>query len=393
MTVLTASRYRVLPHLSYKAFVYPGDEEALEALKKIPGVNQLFHWIIDNVFEESFYVNNLYNNVRLGPKNYPKIHAMVEECCQILDVPMPEVYLSYSPYVNAYTYGVDRTFITIHSSMAESFTAGELRSIIGHELGHIKAGHVLYKSVARFILDNLPLLDKIVPFPINPFFVPMLLGMYEWSRRAEFTCDRAGLLCCQDPVTSMNALARFSGRLNADNGQFCLETLVKQAAEVKESASTVSRILAAYYSLGETHPFSVLRVKQISDWVASGAYDKIMEGSYTRDVHGEHELGQRVECPGCKKAVNSKLRYCPHCGTGLKKPGPKGSECQQCGSPLASFAEFCSACGAKVRGRSVAAGSGNGAGPDSGGNGSGPAAGPQTPPAPGPGPEVMPDPE
>ncbi|MCC7477247.1 M48 family metallopeptidase [bacterium] len=355
MTILTASRYRVLPHISYKAFSYPGDEEALEALKKIPGVSQLFHWIIDNILEEYFNVSNLYNNVKLGPQNYPRIYAMVEECCQVLDVPMPEVYLTYSPVLNAHTYGVDRTFISIHSSMAESFTEAEMRSIIGHELGHIKAGHVLYKSVAWFILKYLPMLDNFVPFPIAPFMLPMLLAMQEWSRRAEFTCDRAGLLCCQDPEASMSALAKFAGRLDADNGQFSLEALIQQSTEVEEGASKTARLFVALDNLYRTHPYSVLRVKQINDWVSGGAYGRILDGEYPRDVHGEHELGSRIECPGCRKAVNSKLRYCPHCGTGLKKAGPKGSECQQCGTPLPAFTEYCGFCGSAVRGRSSGA--------------------------------------
>ncbi len=35
----------LFPDMSYKAFVYPGDEEALAALKSIPGATQLLTYL------------------------------------------------------------------------------------------------------------------------------------------------------------------------------------------------------------------------------------------------------------------------------------------------------------------------------------------------------------
>src|SRR5437870_13453033 len=39
------------PDISYKAFVYPGDEEALAALKSIPGASQVLTWLQENFTE------------------------------------------------------------------------------------------------------------------------------------------------------------------------------------------------------------------------------------------------------------------------------------------------------------------------------------------------------
>ena len=132
---------------------------------------------------------DLYTNVRVDGRNYPKLHAIVADCARILDVTMPEVFIDYSAFYNAYTAGVRRTFVVINSSVVDEFSEPELRYIIGHELGHIKSGHVLYHSIGRALFRYSQIIFQMFP-AAQLIFVPLAVAYYEWVRRSEFSCDR-----------------------------------------------------------------------------------------------------------------------------------------------------------------------------------------------------------
>jgi Zn-dependent protease with chaperone function len=316
--IAQADRLARFPELSYRAFAYPGDEEALENLKRVPGVPRLFHWLLDNVVEEYSNLSNLYNNTRVSMQSYPSVQRMVEDCCRTLDCPVPEVFVSYGITYNAYTSGVDRTYITLHSELLDSFSEEEIRFVIGHELGHIKSGHVLYKSVALFIIRNMHVLRSILPVDLGLLKLPVLVALSEWYRRAEFSCDRAGLLCVQDQDAALGALSRFAGKLERYPGEQSLDSLDEQLDDVRDSPHKLVKAMLFLDSLHRTHPYPVQRIQQLRQWAVNGNYQLILRGEYQRDADGEHELGRRLACPGCKAVVNSKLADCPRCGYFLK---------------------------------------------------------------------------
>ena len=305
--------------LSYRSFVYPGDEEALENLKSIPGARRLFRWLIENALEDYLQLENKYYRTLVTTDNYPSVYARVQHCCRVLDCPQPETYLGYSPFFNAMTFGVNRTFLVINSAMVETYTDDELDFVIGHELGHIKAGHVLYKTIAWFIVMNLQYLQVIVPFPLpmGLLLQPLLLAMFEWSRRAEFTADRAGLLTVQDAGVAMQALARFSGRLNKLEDEHNLDSMLRQVEDIEQFDNPMAKIMLFINSMQATHPYPVLRLQKLKDWIEEGGYRRVISGDYIRDDEGEHELGPRLFCDSCRIRVNAKRGKCPRCGTQL----------------------------------------------------------------------------
>jgi Zn-dependent protease with chaperone function len=119
-----------------------------------PGVNAVSRScareIVRYGYDRFAYVVNIASNVRVGPAQYPKLHALLQDCCAILDVPEPEMYVEQGP-VNAITAGHTRPYITLFTGLLELMNADELRAVIGHELGHIKCGHVLYNMMANSI--------------------------------------------------------------------------------------------------------------------------------------------------------------------------------------------------------------------------------------------------
>jgi predicted RNA-binding Zn-ribbon protein involved in translation (DUF1610 family) len=267
---------------------------------------------------------------------------------------VPEVYVSFNIGFNSITSGVDRTFVMIGSRVVDIFPPDDLLFIIGHELGHIKANHVLYKTVMRFVVEFLPVLQSMIPFNIGMLTRPMLLALAEWDRRSEFTSDRAGLLCCQNLEASTSALAWFSGRLRRRENEYKRDVLADQVQDVKQTNNKLARLMLFLNSLQNTHPYAVLRVAELRAWHASGAYDEILKGNYIRDVTGVHEAGKRRQCPGCGESINVKLDFCPKCGAYLRqRPAAATAQsaelaCGKCGAPLDKDARFCVSCGAAV---------------------------------------------
>jgi len=349
MTATQNARRLTFPQISYKAFSYPGDEEALEGVKRIPGVNKLFHWIIDNLLEEYIHLDQLYNNVRVNQRSHPTIHNIVKDGCEVLDCPMPEVFVKYSPLFNASTSGVDRIFIQFNSYLIEDFEEEEIAFIAGHEIGHIKAGHVLYHTVANFIVQFLPILQTMIPFNIGVLYQPMLLALYEWYRRAEFTCDRAGLLYVQDVDVAMTTLSKLAGKTNRFRDEFDMDVMLSQSEEVQDSNKKLIKLLLFINNMGNSHPYPAIRVAKLKEWIDSGEYQKVLNGEYPKDTLGEHEMGHRVKCAKCGKQRNSKLDYCPECGPPpkLKKLKPKVI-CRSCGAKMAIGKKYCAQCGAET---------------------------------------------
>jgi Zn-dependent protease with chaperone function len=197
--------------------------------------------------------------VKVGPKQFARIHAIATDCAKILSVPVPQLYVVNSPVVNAYTFGTEeQSFIVLHSALVDNLSESELRFVIGHETGHIQNKHVVYGTV-------LILLTTAAQAIIGVFVEPALMPLRAWFRRAEITCDRAGLLCSKDldaGVSSFMKLAIGSSRLFAEMD---VETYVEQ---LEEGRASIGRYLEAF----ATHPYLPKRIAALRTFAESELY-------------------------------------------------------------------------------------------------------------------------
>lgn len=91
--------------------------------------------------------------------------------------------------------------ILLSSRLLEMSSETELRFILGHELGHIAFEH--------FSLP-LPALASAWDEPDWKLSHALVYGLYKWSRAAELSADRAGLLCAQDSEAAARALFKLT---------------------------------------------------------------------------------------------------------------------------------------------------------------------------------------
>ena len=70
-----------------------------------------------------------------------------------------------------------------------------------------------------------------------------------------------------------------------------------------------NKTLQLAVTIGMTHPFSAVRVREILKWGESSQYKHLKQNLKT-ETYGK-------KCPKCNKAVCADWAYCKYCGTKL----------------------------------------------------------------------------
>jgi Zn-dependent protease with chaperone function len=269
-------KLKMLPGLSAEDFRHASDASATDALKKVPGLDKLLAKILEIGLERMFYVENMSSNLRVTPKMFGRLHRSLVWAGKILDVPEPEMYVTVDPVPNAWTYGHTKPFITLTSGLIDMMSDEELFFVIGHEMGHIKAGHVLYGTMARNIAAIVALLGEAT------LGIGALLGrglafaLYEWYRCAELTSDRAALLCVQDLEPARTTFMKLAGGTTRLAGEMDRDEFLRQIREYEEvDRSTLDKAYKVLLTVQRTHPFAMQRAKELETWY-EGGYAQLM---------------------------------------------------------------------------------------------------------------------
>lgn len=199
--------------------------------------------------------------VKVSDRQFPRIQKIAAGCAETLGIATPQVYIVNSPHLNAATYGTDdESFIMVHSALVDHYSDDELRTVIGHECGHIHNSHVVYLTTLHYL--------KLVASAFIPWIVyPALIPLNAWSRRAEITCDRAGMLCSKDEHVAMRALTKLVLGSRKLYDEFNLDAFLEQYEEGKDSIGRYMEALAS-------HPYLPKRVLAMRVFAESALYRK-----------------------------------------------------------------------------------------------------------------------
>lgn len=340
---------RTFPGISPLAWQHPSDLEAMEALKRIPALDQAMKFVSANYYEKSFLVESVGSRIRIGPKQAPRIWNLFREAADILDLPrVPQVFLSTSGTPNAYAFGMKEYTITLHSALVDLMTEDELMSVIGHELSHIKCEHMLYRSLAIILARFSSAFFGIGRVAV----LPLHLALLAWSRRAELTCDRAALLVVQDPAVVGSALAKLAGMSRSMIDELDMDEVYKQADEYEKTfdEQLVTKALKNLGAAFSTHPVPIWRSKVIQDWGRSSQYADILDGHYL--TVAQARSGKRFTnegpakkgaCDACGHALDPIFAFCPACGATVDAVLVP---CESCGKKIEDGWATCPHCGA-----------------------------------------------
>ena len=268
---------RILTAIGATSWEHPADRATLNALRKIPGFDLALRKIFGMFGERAIRLAFKANAVRVTENQYPWIHQRMLRVCEVLDVDtIPELYVSQTPIVNAGAVGMNEPFIVLNSSMLEVLDRDEVEAVLAHEVGHIMSGHVLYRTLLILLMQL-----TLFRFPlVGIATLPLLLALLEWNRKAELSCDRAAVLAIQDRDTVLSALMKLAGGTRGED--LDLAEFVAQSEEYRGGGEVLDSVYKLLNVLGATHPFAVVRVAELRDWLESGRYEEILAGEYLR---------------------------------------------------------------------------------------------------------------
>lgn len=271
--------------LSAQAFIHTLDRQMLDALKTIPGVDSVLKSLVRHSFELSMRLHHQGNFLKASKKQAKSIHESLEHAAHILDIKeLPELYLMPDAKINAYTFGVEKCAIAISSGCLDYLSPQEITSVLAHELGHIKAHHVLYKIASRILAS---LADSIAQKTLGVgglMLMPIKIALLRWDRASELSSDRASLLVVKNPHIVLTSLMKLAGGASASNRELSIKAFIEQASayEKTQDEGPLGKYMAVMDSMFTTHPFPIWRAKEIIDWVESGAYFHILAGNYPK---------------------------------------------------------------------------------------------------------------
>jgi heat shock protein HtpX len=166
---------------------------------------------------------------------YPDVYEMVERLSRQAGQPVPQLFVSPSPQLNAFATGRNpaNAAVCINEGLYRALAPDELEGVIGHELQHVFNRDILIGSVAAVLataisylalmLRFLPLFggqDRNGPSPLVAIAVgivtPIVAMIIQASitRSRESLADHTGAELTGDPLALARALAKLEAGAN-----------------------------------------------------------------------------------------------------------------------------------------------------------------------------------
>jgi Zn-dependent protease with chaperone function len=274
------ARSRVnLPGISSRAWEHPADRGALVALRRLKGFDNVLKAMSGLFNERAVRLAFLGSAIRVDERQFSRLHALLADVARILDAPeMPEVFVSANPVPNALTVGMNKPFIVISSGLVDLLDDEEMRFVLAHELGHSMSGHAVYQTLLQRLIQLSGVLNTI---PMGGLGVRAIMAaLMEWSRKAELSADRAGLLATQDPPTAFRVHMQLASGGHLEN--LDPTSFFAQGQEYDDAGDLRDSVLKLLLIEARSHPFAVVRAAELRRWVESGDYTRCLSGEYPR---------------------------------------------------------------------------------------------------------------
>jgi len=277
----------ILHDLHPSEYEHPTDRVTLEVLRQIPLVPKLLELI--NIPQSMIRRTELLgSNLRVNERQLPSVYKMMRQACEVMEVDEPLLYVSSAPELNAFTTCPDKPIVCIHGDLLDAMEHNEIMFVIGHELAHIKSQHIIYKMLGGILAENilntvLSTVPGLATFS-GAAVIALNYAYFEWSRAAEFSCDRGGYLACQDFGASCKALMKLAGASKRYINELNLKEFIAQARDFKDmDSSALGVIQKVILSYGRSHPWSVSRVNELINFYQTGGYNDVLHRKTLRD--------------------------------------------------------------------------------------------------------------
>lgn len=277
------------PGISSAAFKHPLDQQAEQALRSVPGFDLVAGKFVEFIYERPQLVYLMGNSIQVGPRQYSTIYRIFRECVRDLDMhPEPLLFVEQNPQVNSYSLGQEHPYVVVNTGLLDLLSDDEIRTVLAHELGHIKCGHTILIQMGIWVKNAASQLSEMT-FGLGNFVSSGLIyAFYEWRRKAELSSDRAALLVMDDLDVVMQTMMKISGGSTKYNHECSLHEFIQQSERYQEldqdGLNQIYKFLLYNGANGSmlSHPFPVERIRYLREWASSVEYSQIRQGNYRR---------------------------------------------------------------------------------------------------------------
>jgi Zn-dependent protease with chaperone function len=205
--------------------------------------------------------------VKVSDQQYPRVWTAAKKAGEALRVRVPVVFAAPTSSIKVKVLGTDDApHLIVNLDLAEKLDETELVAAIGHELGHVQNGHILFATALHYLTSS-------AAFFVRWVVQPAIMTLQAWSRRAEVTCDRAALLAVRDLDRTLGALVKLE--LGLDKGSaFNADEYLKALPDTKKG-------IGRYAELFRSHPYVPKRVQALRLFAESALYAQISGGDPT----------------------------------------------------------------------------------------------------------------
>ncbi len=191
--------------------------------------------------------------IRLTERLSPRIYCLFDEVCRALELTTRvEAFCLPSPEINAFAVldtseSGSRSLIGVTAAALERLEDAELKSILGHEVGHVLFGNDRLMALGTTGKNN-PDVTVLPAFGESLFL--------RWLKKAEISADRVGLLASRDARASATSLLKATFGLSERNLNLDIEALVGQIDEIKGHPEMMEENFSS-------HPLLPIRLKAL----------------------------------------------------------------------------------------------------------------------------------
>ncbi len=215
----------------------------------------------------------------------PELVPVMVECSQKLQPGAVDAFLVKKNQMNAYTFGIGNPkVLVLYTPLLKVMTPGELKFIIGHEMGHVTLGHTWLNTIVGGMAG--------IPAPFGAA-VLFYAAFKWWNRMCEFSADRAGLLACGDLNLAVSALVKLVAPEVKSQAEFDRALSVIDA----EDDAASNWLVEAFQS----HPIIIRRINQLQDYARTKEYQRLQAGVNGNVGVASEESGDTVGNPAAKE--------------------------------------------------------------------------------------------
>lgn len=271
-----------LPDIKNSDLAHKWDREALEKLQTIPYADKLLSKMMGATVDKLTRFQLLAGAVQVSERQAPRLLKLYLKAAGRLNVDPPPLYIRQSPMINAFAMGAGEPMIAVTTGLLDTFGEEEILAVLGHELTHVKLGHVLYRTLALLLIQGgVGILDRFMGIG-SLLVTPIRIALMRWYQMAELSADRGELVTVGSLETAVRTHMLIAGGTTRYIEDLDVGAFIDQAhqAEAMRDSDMLVYVMDLMDTTMRTHPLPAWRVHHVLKWAKTEEFFQLLAGEH-----------------------------------------------------------------------------------------------------------------